>query len=175
MCIFQVHGEQTVKMNILPFLHILIGSNNLLENFDVMQKSLRSKATMIIKSSIDKTKDVSPNDLNDLGVSINKYYLGEWIGRRLSNAMPTLLAAIPNKKEIIDNSSKKQPIAPYGLRHSYAIGLATDPRCTHISIEEAAQSTGHDVATHKKHYQYWISIEEKKKQIMFATSIPENN
>ena len=31
-----------------------------------MQKQLQSKATMIIKSSIDKTKDVSPNDLNDV-------------------------------------------------------------------------------------------------------------
>ena len=40
-------------------------------------------------------------------------------------------------------------------------------------IEEAAQAMGHDVATHKKHYQYWISSEEKKKQIMFSTSIPE--
>ena len=137
-----------------------------------MQRSLRSKATMIIKSSKDKTKDIDPKDLNDLGVCVNNDYLGEWIGRRLSNEMPPLLAAIPDKKGLIDNSANKQAITPYDLRHTYAIRLATDPRCSHISIEEAAQAMGHDIATHKKHYQYWISSEEKKKQIMFATSIP---
>ena len=77
------------------------------------------------------------------------------------------------EKGLIDNSANKQAITPYDLRHTYAIRLATDPRCSHISIEEAAQAMGHDIATHKKHYQYWISSEEKKKQIMFATSIPE--
>ena len=146
---------------------------NLLKNFDQMQRSLRSKATMIIKSTRDKTKDVDPKDLNDLGVCVNNDYLGEWIGRRLSNAMTPFLAAIPNKKGLIDNSANKQPITPYDLRHTYAIRLATDPRCSHISIEDAAQAMGHDVATHKKHYQHWISSEEKKKQIMFSTSIPD--
>ena len=146
---------------------------NLLKNFDQMQRSLRSKATMIIKSTRDKTKDVDPKDLNDLGVCVNNDYLGEWIGRRLSNAMTPFLAAIPNKKGLIDNSANKKPITPYDLRHTYAIRLATDPRCSHISIEDAAQAMGHDVATHKKHYQYWISSEEKKKQIMFSTTIPD--
>ena len=146
---------------------------NLLKNFDQMQRRLRSKATMIIKSTRDKTKDVDPKDLNDLGVCVNNDYLGEWIGRRLSNAMTPFLAAIPNKKGLIDNSANKQPITPYDLRHTYAIRLATDPRCSHISIEDAAQAMGHDVATHKKHYQYWISSEEKKKQIMFSTSIAD--
>ena len=42
----------------------------------------------------------------------------------------------------------------------------------HITIEQAAQAMGHDVATHKKHYQYWISDEEKRKQIMANISIP---
>jgi len=146
---------------------------DLLKNFDQMQKSLRSKATMIIKSSKDKTKDIDPKDLNDVGVCINNDYLGEWISKRINKAMPPLLAAIPNKEGLIDNSANKQAITPYDLRHTYAIRLATDPRCSHISIEEAAQAMGHDVATHKKHYQYWISSEEKKKQIMFSTSIPE--
>ena len=138
-----------------------------------MQSTLRSKATMIIKSSKDKNKDINSKDLNDLGVCINNDYLGEWISKRINKAMPPLLAAIPNKKGLIDNSANKQAITPYDLRHTYAIRLATDPRCSHISIEEAAQAMGHDVATHKKHYQYWISSEEKKKQIMFSTSIPD--
>ena len=146
---------------------------NLLKNFDMNQRLLRSKATMIIKSSIDKTKDINSKDLNDLGVCVNNDYLGEWIGRRLLKALPPFLASIPNKKGLNDNSANKQAITPYDLRHTYAIRLATDPRCSHISIEDASQSMGHDVATHKKHYQYWISSEEKKKQIMFATSIPQ--
>ena len=146
---------------------------NLLKNFEKMQSKLRNKATMIIKSSKDKTKDIDSKDLNDVGVCINNDYLGEWISKRLNKSMPPLLAAIPNKKGLTDKSANKQAITPYDLRHTYAIRLATDPRCSHISIEEAAQAMGHDVATHKRHYQYWVSSEEKKKQIMFLTSIPD--
>ena len=51
----------------------------LLKKFDEMQKQLRSKATMIIKSSSDKTIDCDPNKANDLGVCINNDYLGLWI------------------------------------------------------------------------------------------------
>ena len=146
---------------------------DLLKNFEKMQNTLRSKATLIIKSSKDKTKNIDSKDFNDVGVCINNDYLGEWISKRLNKAMPPLLAAIPNKKGLIDKSANKQAITPYDLRHTYAIRLATDPRCSHISIEEAAQAMGHDVATHKKHYQYWISSEEKKKQIMISPSIPD--
>ena len=146
---------------------------NLLKNFEKMQSKLRNKATMIIKSSKDKTKDIDSKDLNDVGVCINNDYLGEWISKRINKSMPPLLAAIPNKKGLTDKSANKQAITPYDLRHTYAIRLATDPRCSHISIEEAAQAMGHDVATHKRHYQYWVSSEEKKKQIMFLTSIPD--
>ena len=146
----------------------------LLKNFDAMQKQLRAKASMVIKSSKDKTKDVDPNDLNDVGVCVNNDYLGEWIGRRLLNVLPPLLASIPNKKGLVDKAIKKQDIKPYDLRHTYAIRLATDQRFNHITVEQAAQAMGHDVATHKKHYQYWISDEEKRKQIMANISIPSD-
>ena len=144
----------------------------LLKNFDVMQKQLRTKASMVIKSSRDKTKDVDPNDLNDVGVCVNNDYLGEWIGRRLLKVLPPLLASIPNKKGSANKAIKKQEIKPYDLRHTYAIRLATDPRFNHITVEQAAQAMGHDVNTHMKHYQYWISDDEKRKQIMANISIP---
>ena len=144
----------------------------LLKNFDSMQKQLRTKASMVIKSTRDKTKNVDPKDLNDVGVCVNNDYLGEWIGRRLLKALPPLLASIPNKKGLTNKSDKKERITAYDLRHTYAIRLATDPRFEQITIEQAAQAMGHDVSTHKKHYQYWISDEEKRKQIMSDISIP---
>ena len=35
-----------------------------------------------------------------------------------------------------------------------------------ISDVEAAQAMGHDISTHKKHYQRWISSEAKRSQVM---------
>ena len=144
----------------------------LLKKFDEMQKQLRSKASMIIKSSSDKTIDCDPKNPNDLGVCINNDYLGLWITRRLLKVLPPFYASIPNKKGLIDKKAIKQKITPYDLRHTYAIRLATDPRCKHIKEEEAAQSMGHDIKTHKKHYQYWITDEAEKQQIILKTSLP---
>ena len=39
-------------------------------------------------------------------------------------------------------------------------------------IYRDVQAMGHDVATHKKHYQYGISDEEKRKQMIANKSIP---
>ena len=86
--------------------------------------------------------------------------------------MPPFKASIPTKEGSTNKQAIKQSITPYDLRHTYAVRLATDKRWSHITIEQAAQAMGHDIATHKKHYQYWISSEEKKKQIMFNTPIP---
>ena len=155
-----------------PLYSDWIKKYKLLKNFDEMQKQLRSKASMIIKSSIDKTQDVDPNNKNDLGVCINNDYLGEWISKRLNKVLPPFKASIPTKEGSTNKQAIKQSITPYDLRHTYAVRLATDKRWSHITIEHAAQAMGHDIATHKKHYQYWISSEEKKKQIMFNTPIP---
>ena len=38
--------------------------------------------------------------------------------------------------------------------------------------EEAAQSMGHYIKTHKKHYQYWITDEVEKQQLILKTSLP---
>ena len=89
--------------------------------------------------------------------------------------LPTFNASIPDKKGLTNKKATKEAIRPYDLRHTYSIRLASDQRFNHITVEQASQVMGHEVATHKKHYQYWISSEEKKKQIMFATSIPQEN
>ena len=57
------------------------------------------------------------------------------------------------------NDATKQQIRPYDLRHTWAIRVATDKRWEKVDDSLAAKAMGHDLTTHLKHYQRWISSE----------------
>ena len=73
--------------------------------------------------------------------------------------------------QIENKEDKPQTIRPYDLRHTWAIRLATEKRWADVSDSDAAQAMGHDVATHRKHYQRWISSEAIKRKQMDKISL----
>ena len=80
-------------------------------------------------------------------------------------------ARIPDARGIENKEDKPQPTRPYDLRHTWAIGLATEKRWANVSDSDADQGMGHDVATHRKHYQRWISSEAIKRKQMEKISL----
>tara|TARA_B100000212_G_C27366025_1_gene530365 strand:+ start:298 stop:1647 length:1350 start_codon:yes stop_codon:yes gene_type:complete len=141
------------------------------ENFRKYQDELRKKAQMKIVSSLDKTKKWDGKNPKDQGVCDNNEYLGNWITKQLKNNLPTWKARIPDARGIENKEDKPQPIRPYDLRHTWAIRLATEKRWADVSDSDAAQAMGHDVATHRKHYQRWISSEAIKRKQMDKISL----
>ena len=141
-------------------------------NFDAMQTELRTKAKMDISSAVDKSKKWKPGNPNDLGVCQNNDYLGMWISKRLRTVLPPWYASIPDARGVVIDNAERQQIRPYDLRHTYAIRMATDKRCINITEDMTAQAMGHDLKTHRKHYQMWISSKQKQQQIMLKTQSP---
>ena len=67
---------------------------------------------------------------------------------------------------MINKEDKPRDIKPYNLRHTWAITVAIDKRWSGVSDGEAAMAMGHDLSTHIKHYQRWISSEAIRKKAM---------
>ena len=129
------------------------------ENFRKFQDQLRKRAAMKIVSALDKTKRWDKNNPKDKGVCDNNDYLGSWITIRMRSVLPKWEASIPDAKGLIGNDATKQQIRPYDLRHTWAIRVATDKRWEKVDDSLAAKAMGHDLTTHLKHYQRWISSE----------------
>ena len=155
-----------------PLYSSWITRYGLKNNFDRMQEKLRQKAKMEIASSLDKSKSWIPGNPLDLGVCQNNDYLGSWISQQLREVLPPWFAEIPDAMGGKIKGAQKQQIKPYDLRHTWAIRMATDPRCKGITSEIAAEAMGHDVLTHKKHYQRWISKKERQRKIMSKVTAP---
>ena len=130
------------------------------------QDLLRKKAKMNIVSAFDKTKTWTGDDTNDHGVCDNNSYLGNWITEQLRAKLPKFRCRIPDAKGVINKEDKPRDIKPYDLRHTWAITVATDKRWSGVSDGEAAMAMGHDLSTHIKHYQRWISSEAIRKKAM---------
>ena len=149
-----------------PLYPSWINRYSLAKMFKVMQDSLNLKAKPRIVSAIDMSKRWSPDYDNDMGVCTNNDYLGSWITKRMREKLPEWKASVPNAKGHHAESSKKVAITPYDLRHTWAVSIATLPEWNHVDEIQAAQAMGHDVATHRKHYWKWISIDEARKGLM---------
>ena len=171
-----VPGESRTKSKYEHFVWPLYPSwiieYGLKNRFNECQQELRQKAKMVISSAKDKTKKWKEGDPTDLGVCENNDYLGNWITNRMKNNLPSWYASVPDAKGMNIKGAVKQKITPYDLRHTWAIRMATDPRCVGITDELAAQAMGHDVATHRKHYQKWLSQKEVRKAIISNIKFP---
>ena len=88
--------------------------------------------------------------------------------------LPNWPASIPNASGQKIRTAKKQNLSPYDLRHTWAIRMATDPRWSHVSDSDAAAAMGHDLETHRKHYQKWISNEENRVKVMSKITLPSD-
>ena len=121
---------------------------------------------MNIVSAFDKTKIWTGEDPNDRGVWDKNSYLGNWITEQLRTKLPKFKCRIPDAKGVINMEDKPRDIKPYDLRHTWAITVATDKRWLGVSYGEAAMEMGHDLSTHIKHYQRWISSEAIRKKAM---------
>ena len=121
---------------------------------------------MNIVSAFDKTKKWKGEDPNDRGVCDNNSYLGNWITEQLRTKLPKFRCRIPDAKGVINKEDKPRDIKPYDLRHTWAITVAIDKRWSGVSDGEAAMAMGHDLSTHIKHYQRWISSEAIRKKAM---------
>ena len=130
------------------------------------QDLLCKKAKMNIVSAFDKTKIWTEEDPNDRGVFDNNSYLGNWITEQLRTKLPKFRCRIPDAKGVINKEDKPRDIKPYDLRYIWAITVATDKRWSGVSDGEAAMAMGHDLSTHIKHYQRWISSEAIRKKAM---------
>lgn len=103
------------------------------------------------------------NDKGDPGRCVNNRDLGEWLGDRwgtLARRLP-LLAAIPEASGRWKTTAKRRGIDLYDLRHFWAIHVAILPEWQHLSDDDAARAMGHDAATHRQHYQRWLSDEAR--------------
>lgn len=171
-----VPGESRTKSKyehfVWPLYPTWIIEYGLKNRFNECQRELRQKAKMVISSAKDKTKKWKEGDPTDLGVCENNDYLGNWITNRMKNNLPSWYASVPDARGISINGAVKQKITPYDLRHTWAIRMATDPRCVGITDELAAQAMGHDVSTHRKHYQKWLSQTEIRKTIISNIKFP---
>lgn len=165
-----VAGEWRTKSKFehwtFPIFPDWIEKYHLKDNFRNYQDLLRSKAKMNIVSALDKTKKWDKSIQNDRGVCDNNSYLGNWITKRMKAVLPIWKARVPDSNGIRNKKEAAQPIKPYDLRHTWAITVATESKWSKISDVEAAQAMGHDISTHKKHYQRWISSEAKRSQVM---------
>lgn len=119
-----------------------------------------------IRSSKDRTKPWEPGTPGDLGVCFNNTHLGSWITERLREAMPPWLARIPDANGRWHQRDPLTPIRPYDLRHTWAVIMATDPAWSHVPDAAAAEALGHAVETHRKHYQRWVSSEQRRHRVM---------
>ena len=165
-----VAGEWRTKSKFehwtFPIFPEWIKKYKLKEDFRMNQDLLRKKAKMNIVSAFDKTKTWTGEDPNDRGVCDNNSYLGNWITEQLRTKLPKFKCRIPDAKGVINMEDKPRDIKPYDLRHTWAITVATDKRWLSVSDGEAAMAMGHDLSTHIKHYQRWISSEAIRKKAM---------
>ena len=143
------------------------------KNFEEMQAKLWMKARPKIVSALDKTMPWDKSNDNDLGVCDNNDYLGSWITKRMKEVLPEWKASVPNQRGQHLKSDKKEQLTPYDLRHTWAIRMATDKDWSHVSDSDCSAAMGHDLATHRKHYQKWISTEESRKKVMLKIILPD--
>jgi hypothetical protein len=156
-----------------PLYESWIDEFNLIKDFEEMQNELRSRVKMKIVSALDKTKPWKEGNPIDPGVCINNNVLGAWITIRMRNYLPHLMCNVPDASGLPDKSYEKQRITPYDLRHTWAIRMATDARCTAITDEQAAKAMGHTIEVHRKNYQKWVSKTEARKQYMSQIQFPK--
>ena len=165
-----VAGEWRTKSKFehwtFPIFPEWIKKYKLKEDFRTNQDLLRKRAKMNIVSAFDKTKKWKGEDPNDRGVCDNNSYLGNWITEQLRTKLPKFRCRIPDAKGVINKEDKPRDIKPYDLRHTWAITVAIDKRWSGVSDGEAAMAMGHDLSTHIKHYQRWISSEAIRKKAM---------
>jgi integrase len=153
----------------------------IIEKFKSMQNYLISR----VKPDIRSTEDIlvklkkSKNPL-DHGVCVNNDRLGEWVtNHTLGKDSPLvkppnrpLMGNVPNKRGEREEGSDLQALRPYDLRHTWAVRISVTPEWSHVSEEKAAQAMGHDLATHRKHYQRWIDEEESLKFLKSQITFP---
>ena len=156
-----------------PLYESWIDEFNLIKDFEEMQNELRSRVKMKVVSALDKTKPWKVGNPIDPGVCINNNVLGAWITIRMRNYLPHLMCNVPDASGLPDKSYEKQRITPYDLRHTWAIRMATDSRCTAITDEQAAKAMGHTIEVHRKNYQKWVSKTEARKQYMSQIQFPK--
>jgi|GEM_PF-5082512 len=122
-----------------------------------------------IVSEHDPTKIWNPADEHkDRGVCVNNRALGDWIGSRLRHVKGLVgwEATVPDARGQYVHGEEKERISCYDLRHTWAISVATLPQFGNVTTEQAAEAMGHDVATHIKHYQHWVSKDDYRRRVM---------
>ncbi len=155
-----------------PLVPSWIERYKLSENFETMQFSLTKRAKPKIVSALNMKEPWDPSNDNDLGVCINNDYLGSFITKRLRDVLPAWKAGIPDARGQSKKAGKRIDIKPYDLRHTWAVRVSTAPEWNHVDENVAASAMGHDLATHRKHYQKWISIDETRKTLMKKVQLP---
>jgi hypothetical protein len=119
-------------------------------------------------SALDQDKPWRPGNPADPGLCINNHYLGEFVSRQLRTILPPWLARVPDTDGRYRGTEPPVPIAPYDLRHAWAVTVATSPRWRHVRDEDAARAMGHDVEIHRRRYQRWIGADQKRRRAMEA-------
>ncbi len=146
-----------------------------IEKYDLKQIHKKNQALLHevrkpkIVSEHDPTKPWNPADEHkDRGVCVNNRALGDWIGSRLRHVkeLAGWEATVPDARGQYVHGVEKERISCYDLRHTWAISVATLPQFSNVTTEQAAEAMGHDVATHVKHYQHWVSKDAYRKRVM---------
>ncbi|MEB3320483.1 MAG: hypothetical protein VKI63_06045 [Cyanobium sp.] len=143
------------------------------EKLEWAQSELHRRMRPKLVSSRDQTMPWVEGDPGDPGVCVNNHQLGAWITRRMRTALPEWRARVPDTDGRYRAADRPVQIAPYDLRHAWAVTVATDPRWSHVRDEDAARAMGHDLEIHRRRYQRWIGAEERRRRAMAAVRAPE--
>ena len=136
------------------------------------QERLHRCVSPRLVSCRDKGRRWEPGDPADPGLCQNNHLIGNWIGRRMRVALPPWFARVPDTDGRYRAEEKPKAIAPYDLRHAWAVTVATDPAWRHVRDEDAARAMGHDVEVHRRRYQRWIGAIERRRRAMAAVMGP---